>query len=1459
MADPIIRLKRSGVEGKIPTPDQLPTGEIALNTFDGKLYASKNVGVGTTVFAVNPWSVGTGTDTYNTYFTVGNVGVGTTIPTVKLDIIGDGKFSGIVTATTFSGQVNAGVGTITTLSGTTVSYSTGNFDTGYIVTGVTTNFTSTNGSITNLTGTAATITTLSSTNGNVTNLTGTAGTITTLSSTNGNVTNLTGTAATITTLSGTTVSYSTGNFNNGYIVTGVTTNFTSTNGLITNLTGTAGTITTLSGTTGNFVTGYIVTGVTTNLTSTNLTTQQLNVSGVSTLSSTTLIGGGTATGTASQPLQVTGGAYVSGNIGVGTTNPTSNLTVVGNVYISGVSTFKGNVNLADNTNLYLGDGNDLRIFHNSFDSFIQDVGTGNLFIDASNTYYRAGTHFIQNSSSSENLAIFTSNGSVALYYDNSKKFETSGVGATVYGTVDATQLNISGISTLTSTLIGGGTLTGTASQPLQVTGGAYVSGNIGVGTTNPSQKLDVDGNIKLTGAIYGPSELVIDPSAVGDNTGSVRIKGDLYVDGTQTYINSSTIELADFNVGIATTVGTNLLLDGAGISIGATDISKTITWNNSAGSLTSSEDWNLVSGKQYEINGTPVLDSTTLGSGVVNSSLTLLGTLGQLNVSGVSTFAGITTVTGSTLFAKQLNVSGVVTATSFYGNGNTLTGIAASEGKVYYVNSIDGSDSNSGKTLQKPFATIAQALSVAISGDTVKLGAGTFTEAFPLTIPQGVHIVGMGIRSSFIQPTGVTKQNDCFLLNGDTTVEDLTIGNFFEPGVGFKFANGAKTLNRSPYIQRVTVLNKGSVTSVSDPYGFDTAHNPPTTFKAGRGALIDGSVVDAETLEPAMLFNESTFICPNNIALEMTNGARSEWVNCFTYFADKAIYAHDGAVGLGSTGYVRVKTSGITTGTTPQANDELYYLESNSISGSYSQVGTALTITRVGHGLTVGDRIFADFTSGTATDGFYRVTGYVGINTFSVTMAGSATTSGNVSYKEALGFGTVRNYDTSAGLSSITGKGEGLFQLPTERSGKTVTAYGDAQLSTTQKKFGTASLYLDGTGDYARCEGGTDFAFSGDFAAECWIYPTSVTGNKYLFSLGTETTGRYNLALVSGVLTGNFYGSASTTFGGSISTNTWSHIALVRSGSTISVYVDGTALGTTETNSSAIGNTGQLTIGADTSGANTFSGYIDEVRISNISRYTGTFTPATTQFNSDGSDKLLLHFDGITASTSFTDSSVPTQDIRWVRSGVGIATATRITLADYQQFGAEMRSIGSAAVFGNTGITAEGPGSTLRLFAFNFGHIGSGKDFSQDISLVNQENEVITSDNGRVYFVSIDQSGDFRVGDAFYVNQEEGTVNFGGQDFTLNSLSDLNVTDGTNTSTLTPTTLTVGNIQLSGNDVTTTSGDLIINPSGISSTRVEGNLTVIGDINTTTDVKINGTSVLTTAQADAVALAIALG
>lgn len=107
MADPVIKVKRSAVAGKIPTINDLQLGELAINTYDGKVYIEQDqgaVGVGTTIIAINPWSVGVGSNTYNTYFTAGNVGIGSTLPTSKLSVVGNGNFSGVVTASAFYGS-----------------------------------------------------------------------------------------------------------------------------------------------------------------------------------------------------------------------------------------------------------------------------------------------------------------------------------------------------------------------------------------------------------------------------------------------------------------------------------------------------------------------------------------------------------------------------------------------------------------------------------------------------------------------------------------------------------------------------------------------------------------------------------------------------------------------------------------------------------------------------------------------------------------------------------------------------------------------------------------------------------------------------------------------------------------------------------------------------------------------------------------------------------------------------------------------------------------------------------------------------------------------------------------------------------------------------------------------------------------------------------------------------------
>jgi len=100
--------------------------------------------------------------------------------------------------------------------------------------------------------------------------------------------------------------------------------------------------------------------------------------------------------------------------------------------VTGVTTFNDNVNLGDTDILNFGDDNDLQIFHNGSNSIIRDVGTGDLDIRGANAIN------LQNNTASETYAIFNNDGAVELYYDNSKKIETTGFGVTVTGIVSAT-------------------------------------------------------------------------------------------------------------------------------------------------------------------------------------------------------------------------------------------------------------------------------------------------------------------------------------------------------------------------------------------------------------------------------------------------------------------------------------------------------------------------------------------------------------------------------------------------------------------------------------------------------------------------------------------------------------------------------------------------------------------------------------------------------------------------------------------------------------------------------------------------------------------------------------------------------------------------------------------------------------------------------------------------------------
>jgi len=162
-------------------------------------------------------------------------------------------------------------------------------------------------------------------------------------------------------------------------------------------------------------------------------------------------------------------------------------------------------------------------------------------------------------------------------------------------------------------------------------------------------------------------------SAGGTVSGDMAVTGNLTVNGTTTTINSTTLTVDDINIELGSIASpTDVTAAGGGITLkGATD--KTISWS-AANGWSSSEDFNVVTGKTFKINGTSVLSSTTLGSGVTGSSLTSVGTIGTgvwqgSSISTTYTDAKITTVGGQTGAISNTQLLNFLIAVDGVGSG----------------------------------------------------------------------------------------------------------------------------------------------------------------------------------------------------------------------------------------------------------------------------------------------------------------------------------------------------------------------------------------------------------------------------------------------------------------------------------------------------------------------------------------------------------------------------------------------------------------------------------------------------------------------------------------------------------------------------------------------------------------------------------------------------------------------
>jgi hypothetical protein len=184
---------------------------------------------------------------------------------------------------------------------------------------------------------------------------------------------------------------------------------------------------------------------------------------------------------------------------------------------------------------------------------------------------------------------------------------------------------------------------------------------------------------------------------------------------------------------------------------------------------------------------------------------------------------------------------------------------------------------------------------------------------------------------------------------------------------------------------------------------------------------------------------------------------------------------------------------------------------------------------------------------------------------------------------------------------------------------------GNAQISTTQSKWGGSAIAFDGTGDGLTLPANVNLAVgAGDFTLEMWVYGAnngSPVGGSYprLFTLGTaQTLGCFECYNAAGTMYIEMNNGATITFTASTLLNsTWNHYAIARSGSSVRAFVNGTQVGSTVTNSVNLNlaATTQSWIGALSASAGNFNGYINDLRITKgFARYTANFTAPTAPF-----------------------------------------------------------------------------------------------------------------------------------------------------------------------------------------------------------------------------------------------------
>lgn len=271
----------------------------------------------------------------------------------------------------------------------------------------------------------------------------------------------------------------------------------------------------------------------------------------------------------------------------------------------------------------------------------------------------------------------------------------------------------------------------------------------------------------------------------------------------------------------------------------------------------------------------------------------------------------------------------------------------------------------------------------------------------------------------------------------------------------------------------------------------------------------------------------------------------------------------------------------------------------------------------------------------------------VTVTTTILTTTTSWTTSTAWSTVTAVIYGVWTTVQYTTSTSTVTVTGSTITRAP-----KSVTAYGNARITTAQSKFGGASGLFNGNGAYLSTPDSADWYFgTGDFTVEMWVKKAENGRAQFLIAQGTLVGAGTNSFIINfnadntiTVMVDNGVALKWANTAALTDTASWHHIALIRYGTNLYAALDGTLSAATDlgTGYSVRDDSHALKIGIPGDYFSPtglyFNGWIDELRVSKgVARWTSNFTPSTSAPAGDSYTVLLLHMDGADGSNTFID------------------------------------------------------------------------------------------------------------------------------------------------------------------------------------------------------------------------------